>query len=154
MTRLVETILLVDDEETVRRFSLRVLEKHGFGVVAAGTGAEAIAAADGRNHAIDLLLTDVMMPGMNGCELAELLLARRPSLHILFMSGYAEDVLVNNVGLVPGAAFLGNRSSRRRSSRRSVKSWMRRPRPVPVWANRSRSVARHLGARRTRSGSL
>jgi FixJ family two-component response regulator len=48
-----------------------------------------------------------MMPGMNGCELAEILLARRPSLRVLFMSGYAEDMLVSNVGLVPGAAFLG-----------------------------------------------
>ena len=102
-----ETILVVDDEETVRRFSSRVLQKHGFDVVAASTPAEAIAAADERRNAIDLLLTDVMMPGMNGRQLAELLLARRPLLRVLFMSGYAEDVLATNVGLVPGAAFLG-----------------------------------------------
>jgi two-component system cell cycle sensor histidine kinase/response regulator CckA len=107
MTTPGETILLVDDEETVRRFSARVLEKHGFEVLSAGTGPEAIAAADSRDHAIDLLLTDVMMPGMNGCELAELLLARRPSMRVLFISGYAEDVLASNVGLMPGAAFLG-----------------------------------------------
>ena len=107
MTDPVETILLVDDEETVRRFSSRVLEKHGFGVVAAGTASEAIAAVRERGHPIDLLLTDVMMPGMNGCELAGQLLALIPSLRILFMSGYAEDVLATNVGLVPGAAFLG-----------------------------------------------
>lgn len=56
---------------------------------------------------IDLLLTDVMMPGMNGLQLAELLLARRPSLRVLFMSGDAEDVLASDVGLVPGASFLG-----------------------------------------------
>jgi two-component system, cell cycle sensor histidine kinase and response regulator CckA len=48
-----------------------------------------------------------MMPGMNGLELEESLLARRPSLRVLFISGYAEDVLVSDVGLVPGAAFLG-----------------------------------------------
>jgi CheY-like chemotaxis protein len=107
MSNPLETILLVDDEETVRRFSSRVLVKHGFQVVTAGSGHEAIEAADGRGHAIDLLMTDVMMPGMNGCELAEILLARRPSLRVLFMSGYAEDMLVSNVGLVPGAAFLG-----------------------------------------------
>ena len=101
----VETILLVDDEETVVRFSSRVLAKHGFGVLTASSAEGAIAVAEGQ--AVHLLLTDVMMPGMNGCQLAETLLARRPSLRILFMSGYAEDVLANNVELVPGAAFLG-----------------------------------------------
>jgi FixJ family two-component response regulator len=55
----------------------------------------------------DLLLTDAVMPGINGYELAELLLARRPGLRILFISGYTEDVLVNTVELVPGAAFHG-----------------------------------------------
>src|SRR5690349_9472901 len=107
MTNPIETILVVDDEETVRRFSSRVLEKHGFGVVSVGSGREAIEAANGGARAISLLMTDVMMPGMNGCQLAELLLARQPSLRVLFMSGYAEDVLATNVGLVPGAAFLG-----------------------------------------------
>jgi CheY-like chemotaxis protein len=107
MTNPVETILLVDDEETVRRFSSRVLEKHGFDVLSAGTGTEAIAAVRDGGHSISLLLTDVMMPGMNGCQLAEQLLAQLPSLRVLFMSGYAEDVLATNVGLVPGAAFLG-----------------------------------------------
>ena len=105
MTNPRETILLVDDEETVLRFSARVLAKEGFRVVSAGSGQEALDAA-ARNDAVDLLMTDVMMPGMNGCQLAEMLLARRPSLRVLFMSGYAEDVLVTNVGLVPGAAFL------------------------------------------------
>lgn len=107
MTNPGETILLVDDEETVRRFSSRVLEKHGFTVLSASTGADAIAMAEQHGDALELLLTDVMMPGMNGCELAESLLARRPSLRVLFISGYAEDVLTSNVGLVPGAAFLG-----------------------------------------------
>ena len=107
MTNPVETILLVDDEDTVRRFSSRVLEKHGFGVLSAGTAADAIVAACERERPIHLLLTDVMMPGMNGCQLAEHLVALFPSLRVLFMSGYAEDVLATNVGLVPGAAFLG-----------------------------------------------
>jgi CheY-like chemotaxis protein len=107
MTSPVETILLVDDEETVRRFSSRVLQKHGFDVLSAGTATDAIAAARERERPVDLLLTDVMMPGMNGRQLAEQLLAHYPSLRILFMSGYAEDVLATNVGLVPGAAFLG-----------------------------------------------
>ena len=107
MTNPVETILLVDDEETVRRFSARVLARHGFDVVSAGSAKEALDAAHVRGDSIDLLMTDVMMPGMNGCQLAELLLARKPSLRVLFISGYAEDVLATSVGLVPGAAFLG-----------------------------------------------
>jgi CheY-like chemotaxis protein len=90
MTNLRETILLVDDEETVLRFSARVLAKEGFRVVSAGSGQEALDAAQARNDAIDLLMTDVMMPGMNGCQLAEILLARHPSLRVLFVSGYAE----------------------------------------------------------------
>lgn len=106
MTNPRETILLVDDEETVLRFSARVLTKEGFRVLSARSGQEARDAAQAGDDAIDLLVTDVMMPGMNGCQLAEVLLARRPSLRVLFMSGYAEEVLVTNVGLVPGAAFL------------------------------------------------
>jgi len=107
MTNPGETILLVDDEETVRRFSSRVLEKHGFTVLTASGGPDALAVAEQHGRPLDLLLTDVMMPGMNGRELAESLLALRPSLRVLFISGYAEDVLVSDVGLVPGAAFLG-----------------------------------------------
>jgi DNA-binding response OmpR family regulator len=105
MTGPVETILLVDDEETVLRFSSRVLTKHGFGVLTACSAEDALLAAEGQS--VHLLLTDVMMPGMNGWQLAEALLARRPSLRVLFISGYAEDVLAANVGLVAGAAFLG-----------------------------------------------
>lgn len=106
MTNPRETILLVDDEQVVLRFSARVLTKEGFRVLSAGSGHEALDAAQASNNAIDLLLTDVMMPGMNGCQLAEILLARCPSLRVLLMSGYAENVLATNVGLVPGSAFL------------------------------------------------
>jgi CheY-like chemotaxis protein len=106
MTNPRETILLVDDEETVLRFSARVLTKAGFRVLSARSGQEALDATQTRGDVVDLLVTDVMMPGMNGCQLAETLLAQRPSLRVLFMSGYAENVLVTNVGLVPGAAFL------------------------------------------------
>jgi two-component system cell cycle sensor histidine kinase/response regulator CckA len=102
----VPTILLVDDEDTVRRFSARVLSQHGFDVISVGSGPDAVRVADKPGTAIKLLLTDVMMPGMNGCQLAELLLARQPSLRVLFISGYAEDVLANSVGLVPGASVL------------------------------------------------
>ena len=102
-----ETILLVDDEETVRRFGSRVLEKHGFQVLCAATGAEALSTAHGHDGTIDLLLTDVMMPEMNGCMLAERLLAQRPSLRVLFISGYAENVIAEQIALVGASAFLG-----------------------------------------------
>lgn len=102
-----ETILLVDDEETVRRFGSRVLEKHGFQVLSAATGAEALSTAGSHGGTIDLLLTDVMMPEMNGCVLAERLLVQRPSLRVLFISGYAENVIAEHVALVGGSAFLG-----------------------------------------------
>ena len=102
-----ETILLVDDEETVRRFGSRVLEKHGFQVLCAATGAEALSTAHGHDGTIDLLLTDVMMPEMNGCVLAERMLAQRPSLRVLFISGYAENVIAEQIALVGGSAFLG-----------------------------------------------
>ena len=81
----VPTILLVDDEDTVRRFSARVLSQHGFDVISVGSGPDAVRVADEPGTAIKLLLTDVMMPGMNGCQLAELLLARQPSLRVLFI---------------------------------------------------------------------
>ncbi|HEX6048588.1 MAG TPA: response regulator [Gemmatimonadaceae bacterium] len=102
-----ETILLVDDEETVRRFGSRVLTKHGFTVLSAETGAEALAAAGRHGSAIHLLLTDVMMPGMNGCDLAERMIALQPSLRVLFISGYAEDSLADHLRRVGQAAFLG-----------------------------------------------
>ena len=106
MTNPRETILVVDDEDTVLRFSARVLTKEGFRVLSARSGQEALDASQTGPDTIDLLVTDVMMPGMNGCQLAETLLAQHPSLRVLFMSGYAEDVLVPHAGLVPGAAFL------------------------------------------------
>ena len=102
-----ETILLVDDEDTVRRFAHRALVTHGYRVLTASDGADALQVADQCADAIQLLLTDVIMPGMNGRELAELLLARQPHLRVLFISGYAENVLNHESAILPGAAFLG-----------------------------------------------
>ncbi len=107
MVNPLETILLVDDEATVRRYASRVLEKHGFEVLCAASGTDALAAAEQRAGRIDLLLTDIMMPGMNGCALAARMLAQQPSLRILFISGYAEDALADQLSAVASAAFLG-----------------------------------------------
>jgi two-component system cell cycle sensor histidine kinase/response regulator CckA len=107
MVNPLETILLVDDEETVLRYGCRVLEKHGFEVLSAANGVEALTRAQGHRGPIDLLLTDVMMPGMNGCDLATHLLALRPSLRVLFISGYAEDALADQLRRTRPSAFLG-----------------------------------------------
>lgn len=85
------TILLVEDEETVRFFVSRTLRRQGYRVLEASGGDQAIAILKSDPGAIDLLLTDVMMSGMRGPQLRDQALAIRPDLEVLFMSGYAED---------------------------------------------------------------
>ena len=81
------TILLVEDQDTVRRFARRALEHHGYRVLEAATPEEALARAQG-SQPLSLLLTDVVMPSMSGPELADVLRRSRPDLPVLFMSGY------------------------------------------------------------------
>ncbi|MEP7009062.1 MAG: ATP-binding protein [Acidobacteriota bacterium] len=83
-----ETILLVEDEDKVRDVLRRILEGRGYRVLVAASGAEAIEIAAGSTEPIDLLLTDLTMPGLKGIEIAALLLADRPELRVLYMSGY------------------------------------------------------------------
>jgi two-component system, cell cycle sensor histidine kinase and response regulator CckA len=85
------TILLVDDEPTLRRITLRILERAGYRVLAASSGAEAIRLAERHPGTIDLLLTDIVMPGMNGPQLFAELRRRDPELRVLFTSGYPGD---------------------------------------------------------------
>ncbi|MFA6003862.1 MAG: PAS domain S-box protein [Elusimicrobiota bacterium] len=89
-----ETVLIVEDDATVRRLVHRLLEGHGYHVIEAATAREAVQAWQQHKAAIDLLLTDVVMPqGTSGQELAETLLAERPSLKVIYCSGYSEDML-------------------------------------------------------------
>lgn len=83
-----ETILLVEDEDKVREVLRRILEKRGYYVLVAASGAEAIDLAAGSAEPIDLLLTDLTMPGLKGTEIAARLSADRPELRVLYMSGY------------------------------------------------------------------
>jgi PAS domain S-box-containing protein len=85
-----ERILLVEDEPMVLRFTQRVLEQNGYEVLAAANGEAALDIAQREGHRIDLLLTDVMMPGLGGVELVSKLHAARPDLPVLFISGYSE----------------------------------------------------------------
>ena len=89
-----ETVLLVEDEEGVRRLARLSLEKHGYTVLSASSGPEALAIADAHADAIDILVTDVVMAGMTGPEVFEHLRLRRPTLKVLFMSGYNDDEVV------------------------------------------------------------
>ncbi len=86
-----ETILLVEDEQTVRKFLLNVLQRIGYKVIEAQDGRQAMELALGYTGTIDLLLTDVMMSNMGGKELAKRLSALRPEIKMLFMSGYSEE---------------------------------------------------------------
>jgi PAS domain S-box-containing protein len=101
-----ETVLLVEDEALVRRFARRVLQSQGYTILEAANGEEALAVADRTAESIDVLVTDVVMPGMSGKELAAALLRRRPGLCVLYTSGYTDDAIAEHGVLEPGIALL------------------------------------------------
>jgi CheY-like chemotaxis protein len=101
-----ETILLVEDEPIVRELAARMLRDRGYKVLAAGTAAEALECAEQHQGSIQLLLTDVVMPGGNGRELADTLTARYPGLAVLFMSGYTADIMLRQGVVQERVAFL------------------------------------------------
>jgi CheY-like chemotaxis protein len=101
-----ETILLVEDEPSILRVSRRLLEKLGYEVLAAHTPGEAIQLAREHVGEVHLLVTDVVMPEMNGRDLAKNLLSQYPNLKRLFMSGYTTDVIAHHGVLDPGVHFL------------------------------------------------
>jgi signal transduction histidine kinase len=102
-----ETILLVEDAELVRNLALQVLETAGYRVLAAASGEAAIDLCEKMNgDRIDLLLTDVVMPGMSGNEMSRILLAKRPGMPVLYMSGYTDDAIVQHGVLEAGINFL------------------------------------------------
>jgi two-component system, cell cycle sensor histidine kinase and response regulator CckA len=101
-----ETVLLVEDEDEVRRLLSDVLEHNGYKVLSAAQPQEAIALCTSHDGAIDLLLTDAVLPQMSGRALAEQAGGMRPNLRVLLMSGYTEDALDVCAPGEPGAAFL------------------------------------------------
>ena len=102
-----ETVLLVEDEDIVRDLCVRVLDELGYRVLQAGNGDEAIALAMGHGGRIDLLLTDVVMPGMSGRELANRLTRIHPETRVLFTSGYTDNAIVHHGVLDEGVSFIG-----------------------------------------------
>jgi two-component system, cell cycle sensor histidine kinase and response regulator CckA len=101
-----ETVLLVEDEAAVRDVTREQLESLGYRVIACADAAEALAASARHREPLHLLLTDVVMPGMNGRELAARLRLTRPGLRVLFASGYGEDVIARHGVLEPGVLLL------------------------------------------------
>jgi len=101
-----ETILLVEDEEQVREVAAAILRAAGFHVLVAATPAEAILLCEESPERIDLLLTDVIMPKLNGRQLAERIRLLRPEVGVLYMSGYTDDMILNNGTLEVGASFI------------------------------------------------
>ena len=100
-----ETILLVDDTAVVRRLAQEVLSRAGYQVLDADSADEALRVASGHADPIDLLLTDVIMPEMNGRQLADRLVATRPGIKVMFASGYSADDLVRH-GVEAGMAYM------------------------------------------------
>lgn len=100
------TILVVEDEESVRRVASRLLRRLGYSPIVASSGGDALVLAERHEGTIDVLLTDVVMPHMNGRELAERLTAERPGLKVLFTSGYSENVIAQHGVLDETVHFL------------------------------------------------
>jgi two-component system cell cycle sensor histidine kinase/response regulator CckA len=101
-----ETILLVEDAAPLREVTREFLKAAGYAVLEAGDSSEAIEAAERYNGEISLLVTDVVLPGINGRALAEQLVSRRPGTKVLYISGYTDDAVVRNGVLLSDIAFL------------------------------------------------
>lgn len=112
------TVLLVEDNETLRNVILSMLQSLGYEVLAADSPQHALDICQRRGEEVDLLLTDLVMPGMSGAELRDQILVMRPCLQVLFMSGYTGDV-ITRMGMLEGASqFLQKPFSRQELSRK------------------------------------
>jgi CheY-like chemotaxis protein len=101
-----ETVLLVEDEESVRELVRETLKSKGYVVMEAADGTNGMKVAESHTGKIDMLITDVVMPGMSGRELAQRITAARQTIKVLFLSGYTEDAIIHEGVLEPGTAFL------------------------------------------------
>jgi two-component system cell cycle sensor histidine kinase/response regulator CckA len=101
----IETILVVEDEAPLRDLTRKLLRRHGYTVLVAASADEALQVF-ANTATIDVVLTDVVMPGSSGPELARQLVAQRPDLKVIYMSGYTEEAIVHHGVIRPGIAFV------------------------------------------------
>jgi len=101
-----ETILLVEDEAAILTMGTKMLESLGYRVIAASSPVEALGLAGEHGAALDLVVTDVVMPQMNGSELVERLRTTQPNVPVLYMSGYTDDVVLRQGVLTTGVPYL------------------------------------------------
>jgi DNA-binding NtrC family response regulator len=101
-----KTILLIDDEPSVRSIVMRILRRANYTVLEADGGESAITVAQAHAGKIDLVISDLYMPGLHGPAVAEKLAALRPGLKVLFISGYADNDVVGRTGVPAGSNFL------------------------------------------------
>jgi CheY-like chemotaxis protein len=101
-----ETVLLVEDDDRVRAVTRTILDRHGYDVLEAQGGGDALLVCEGHPAPIHLLLTDVVMPRLSGPQLSERLARLHPEMKVLFMSGYAASSVAAQGVLKPGVAFL------------------------------------------------
>ncbi len=101
-----ETILVVDDEPSLRKLVRNSLSPIGYQILEASSAEEALGICEDFNGTIDLLLTDVIMPGMDGKRLADMFSARRPKTKVVFVSGYTDEILAHRGILAPGIVYI------------------------------------------------
>ena len=101
-----ETILVVDDEPSLRKLVRNSLSAVGYRILEASSAEDALAICEDFEGNIDLLLTDVIMPGMDGKRLAEMFYSRRPKTKVVFVSGYTDEILAHRGILDPGIVYI------------------------------------------------
>ena len=131
-----ETILVAEDEEPLRKIIVRALEKYGYHVIQAGNGVEAVQRSLEYKDPIHLLLTDTVMPKMNGQVLAVELGSQRPKMRVLYMSGYPLEILPLQGSIVPSIHLIQKPFSNETLARRIREVLDQKQQQVPAAADR------------------